>query len=136
MSHSFPTRRSSDLRSQKTADAAEIRQWLLGERLGIAPGNSEGEEIFYQFVIEQRIRPAIEQATTQPLAVAYSVMLLFSAGFYVVHGRTAKHIIIEAQCECRHAAARCLFVSGIISGSETLFSPWQCGAAQACVEPQ
>src|SRR3546814_10669205 len=85
----------------------------------IAPGNSEGEEIFYQFVIEQRIRPAIEQATTQPLAVAYSVMLLFSAGFYVVHGRTAKHIIIEAQCECRHAAARCLFVLGIISGSRS-----------------
>src|SRR3546814_18334118 len=63
-------------------------------------------------------------------------MLLFSAGFYVVHGRTAKHIIIEAQCECRHTAARCLFVSGIISASEMLFTPWQCGAAQACVEPQ
>src|SRR3546814_5343495 len=92
--------------------------------------------IFFFFKQKTAFEMRISNWSSDVCSSDLSVMLLFSSGFYVVHGRTAKHIIIEAQCECRHAAARCLFVSGIISGSETLFSPWQCGAAQACVEPQ
>jgi hypothetical protein len=46
---------------------------LLGERLGVAAGEGEGEQIFDQLVVEQRVRPAFEQALPQPCAVAAAV---------------------------------------------------------------
>ena len=49
------------------------RDQLLGERLGVAAGDGQREQIFDQLMIEQGVRPALEQALAQPGAVPAAV---------------------------------------------------------------
>ena len=51
-------------------EAAEGRQQLLGERLGVAARNGAGKEKLEQLVIGQRIGAGLHEARPQPLAMA------------------------------------------------------------------
>ena len=42
----------------------------LGHRLGVAAWNGQGEQIFDQLMVEQRLAAALEQALAEPGAMA------------------------------------------------------------------
>jgi len=55
------------------ADAPEIGEQLLGERLGHAPRDREAEQIFDQLMIEQRVAAAGNQPSAMPRPVPGAV---------------------------------------------------------------
>ena len=60
------------IRRKHGRERSEMRDQILGQRLGIAlPDGGEKEE-FEQFVIGQRLRATVQQALAQPLAMAGS----------------------------------------------------------------
>ena len=58
---------------EQRADAAEARDKLLGQRLGVAARDGEGEQIFDQFMIEQGRIASSEQAFAKARAVTAGV---------------------------------------------------------------
>ena len=58
---------------QQRPDPAEASDQRLGLRLGVAARDGEGQQIFDQFMIEQRVPAAVEQSLTQASAVARPV---------------------------------------------------------------
>src|SRR3546814_2213253 len=52
---------------------AEFGEQPLGERLGVAPRHREHQQIFDQFMVEQRIAAARDQALAQAAAMACMV---------------------------------------------------------------
>lgn len=60
--------------TQQRAQAAELGDQAPCQRLGIPPRNGEGEQIFDQLMIEQRLRPAGDQPLAQPRTVAAGIM--------------------------------------------------------------
>ncbi len=81
LAHALHPRQRFGIGSQEAGDAAEFVEQRLGERLGILPRDRQREQIFDQLVIEQRVRPALEQATAQARAVAAIVWRLGHARF-------------------------------------------------------
>ena len=55
---------------QQRADTAELGDQALGERFGVAAGKSEGEQIFDELLVEQRLGAALEQSLPQPRSMA------------------------------------------------------------------
>lgn len=62
------------IRGEHPADPTEFAHQRLGERLGIPAGNGDREQVFDQFVIEQRVAAAFEQAFAQPAAMAFQIV--------------------------------------------------------------
>lgn len=60
-------------RGEQRSVTAEFGEQFFRQRLGVAAGDGEGEEIFDQLVIEQRLVTALEQPLAQPRAVAGAV---------------------------------------------------------------
>lgn len=82
------TRERRRIRGQHPANAPEFAHQRLGERLGVGTGNRDGEEIFDQLVIEQRLSATLEQPLAQPRPVPLALV------DYIVcprHGRMLAH---------------------------------------------
>ena len=62
------------IRGQHATDPAELAHQRLGECLGVAARNGDREQVFDEFVVEQRVAAALEHAFAKATAMAFEIV--------------------------------------------------------------